>query len=101
MAFSAYAMFAKAESPPKDSYTGGSVQDINPEVKKGQIDQGRISDLEKPLLAQKVRKLDKKNRRLKGRKRRLEEKVQTLEEKVRQLEAQLEEYRKKFFKKNM
>ena len=62
-------------------------------MKKGQVEKREIGDLEKPMLVRKVKRLDKQNRRL-------NEKNKKLEEKVRQLEAQLEEYRKKFFKKN-
>jgi len=62
-------------------------------MKKSQAEKSNFCDLEKPLLVQRVKKLDKQNRRLK-------EKNKKLEEKIRGLEAQLEEYRKKFFRKN-
>ena len=62
-------------------------------MKKKRVDRSALSDLEKPLLVKEVKRLDKQNRRLK-------QKNKKLEEKVRDLEAQLEEYRKKLFKKN-
>jgi transposase len=69
-------------------------------MKKGRANRSRIGDREKPVSAERVKKLDRENRRLKARNKRLEDKLQNLEDKVRDLEAQLEEYRKKFFRKN-
>ena len=55
--------------------------------------QNSFSDLEKPFLIKEVGKLNKQNRRLK-------EKLRQVEEENRALKAQLDEYRKKMFKKN-
>jgi len=62
-------------------------------MKKGQAEKRKIGDLEKPMLVRKVKRLDKQNRRLK-------ERLRQVEEENRALKSQLEEYRKKFFKKN-
>ena len=63
-------------------------------MKKKLLDRRTLSDLGKPLLVKEVKRLDKQNRRL-------TKKNKELEERVRDLEAQLEEYRKKLFKKSV